>query len=280
MAQPVYQSDYVIQKGQDLFFGAAAFAPPATFTAKRFTTCPNAANVGGVVATYTGYADISITNNTTNFASASGGEKHNLTGWQWPTNVGSTSEAQAGWGLYDGANLIVVGKYTNPITIAPGQAPYVAPGHFSLTLSNTLTTPANGGEFPSNYLIAAWLDHIFGGTAYSPPANHFLARYTVAPTAVSGSGTEAAYTAYARKSFANNLTSYAASAAQIKKFAIDVVPTAAGSGPTLIVAWAIYDALTTGNELLVVLTKNSLSLLSGETDDIPANALKWKLSDT
>ncbi len=97
---------------------------------------------------------------------------------------------------------------------------------------------------------------------------------------MNASGTEAAYTNYARKSYTNNLTSYAASASQTKKNAIDIVPTAAGSGPTSITDWAIYDAATVGNELLVLHSANALSLLSGGTDDVPANAMNWTVSNS
>jgi len=283
MSSPIYLSNYSIAKLQDLAFGATAFTPPVTLYWERFTTVPLADGTGGVVATYTGYAGrVAFTNNTTNWANSSSQEKHNLKSITWPTNTGG-SEVHAGWGIYDAStsgNLIAVGKYSTGITIAGGQEPFVAAGDFSYTLKNSLTTPANGGCFPSNFLIAALLDHLFGATAYTPAATHYLARYTASPTAVSGSGTEAAYTAYARKSFTNNTTSWANSTSQTKKNAIDLIPTAAGSGPTSITDWAIYDALTTGNELLVMHSINTLILLSGGTDDVPANTLNWKISNS
>lgn len=275
MSQNIFLSNYSIAKLQDLAFGATAFTAPATLYAARFTAQPTAAG-GGTEASYTGYSRVAVTNNSTNFPASASQEKHNGTSIQW--GIALSAETHTGWGFYDassGGNLIAVVTFPIAIAVAIGQIPFVAASAFSLTIKNT-----GAAIFPSNFLIAALLDHLFSATAYSPAATHYLARYTANPTAANASGTEAAYTSYARKSFTNNTTNWSNSASQTKKNGADIVPTAAGSGPTTITAWAIYDASTSGNELLVMISANPLVLVNGGTDDVPANAINWILSNS
>lgn len=272
----VQLTNYTFGKWQDLAFGAVAYTPPATYYAQRCLTMPSLAGVGG---SFSAGAAVAITNNATNYPASSAQSKQNGTSIIWAALL--AQETHAGWLIRDdptAGNIVAIVTFATPIVVPAGDIPFVAAGDLKITIQNNLTTPANGGVFPSNFLIASLLDHTFGATAYSPAANHFLRRFTASPTAVDGSGTEASYTAYAAKSFANNTTSYANSSANTKKNAIDIVPTAAGSGPTTITDWVIADAASGGHYLLICHSANALSLLSGGTDDVPANAINWNLA--
>lgn len=108
---------------------------------------------------------------------------------------------------------------------------------------------ASFGDFEE----AAVLNAVFGASALGAAATHYAALYTVTPTDVSGSGTEVSGGSYARVAITNNATNW---------------PSATGTNPTskangvaitfpaptanwgTIVAYAIYDAASTGNEIV------------------------------
>jgi hypothetical protein len=98
----------------------------------------------------------------------------------------------------------------------------------------------------SDYLENKVLDHIFNDSAYSAPTP-YLALHTVVPTD-STTGTEAAYTGYARKAIAAADMSAAASGSKTNSNAITFDPCTAGT--STIIGWGIYDASTSGNLLV------------------------------
>ncbi|WP_377838687.1 hypothetical protein [Bosea sp. UC22_33] len=99
----------------------------------------------------------------------------------------------------------------------------------------------------SDYLEKKLLDHSLGVTAYTMPANVFLALFTADP-GEAGPGTEVSGNGYARQSAA-----FAAAAAvggvMTAKNSGAKTFTAAGGAWGTITHWALFDALTSGNML-------------------------------
>jgi hypothetical protein len=107
------------------------------------------------------------------------------------------------------------------------------------------------GSF-SDYLEKALLDATLGGPTFALPATVYVGLFTVTP-ADSGGGTEVSGNNYARKSTTNNATNWPAAsgttATKSNGTAITFVQ-ATPSGWGTIVAFGIFDALTTGNLLV------------------------------
>lgn len=95
----------------------------------------------------------------------------------------------------------------------------------------------------SDYLENKILDHVLKNTAYTSPTTVYVGLYTAAPTDAGG-GTEVSGNGYARKSVA---FSAAASGATSNSAEITFDTPSASWGT--IVAFGIFDALTTGNLL-------------------------------
>lgn len=107
------------------------------------------------------------------------------------------------------------------------------------------------GSF-GDYLEAKLLDYVFSAAAYSAPATVYVALYTATPGDANASGTEVTGGSYARVAVTNNATNWPA--------ASGTSPTSKSNGTTItfpaptanwgvVVAFAIYDAATGGNEL-------------------------------
>ena len=107
------------------------------------------------------------------------------------------------------------------------------------------------GSF-GDYAEAKILDHVLGATTYTPPATVYVALYTATPGDANASGTEVTGGSYARVAVTNNATNWPA--------ASGTSPTSKSNGTTItfpaptadwgvVVAFAIYDAATVGNEL-------------------------------
>lgn len=101
----------------------------------------------------------------------------------------------------------------------------------------------------SDFLEDELLDHVFGGSAYSAPANLFFALSTADPLDDASGLAEPGVGGYARVSVTNNLTEFPAASGGTKSNANDIVfPTATASFGT-ISHMAIFDALVGGNML-------------------------------
>lgn len=135
----------------------------------------------------------------------------------------------------------------------------------------------------SNFLELELLDHVFNA-AYTPPATVYLALFESDPTDAF-SGTETAYTNYARQACAFD----AASARSIAQSALETFPSNGGSTVT-ITHWAIFDAVSSGNGMAhgafgaskqvnngntpsVAAGEVTVSFSAGEISDYLANAL-------
>src|SRR5512146_2038466 len=108
----------------------------------------------------------------------------------------------------------------------------------------------------SDYLEAKLLDHVFGATAYTAPVTLYARLYTAAPSDTGG-GTEVStgvWTNYAAVAITNNTTNFPAASGTSPTLKsngtiIDFgTATISGAAPT-VVAVALYDAATLGNEI-------------------------------
>lgn len=113
--------------------------------------------------------------------------------------------------------------------------------------------------FKTTYLKQAMLNHVFGNTAHTAAATHYIGLYTDTGTPAShnaGTFTEPSlnvWTNYARLSKTNNTTNWsnATSAPVYKKNAVDFAFPAAtiSAGTITLYGWFVADAATGGNIL-------------------------------
>lgn len=130
-------ADYAENKVLDHVFGAVTFTAPATLYFGLSTT--TITDAGGNITEPSGnnYSRKSMTNNTTNFPSASGGAKTNGTDIQFATPSGS-------WGTVtdffisdasSGGNIIAVGVLSSSQAIVSGNVVKFAAGQLSFSLT-------------------------------------------------------------------------------------------------------------------------------------------------
>lgn len=94
-------SDYTEKKILDLIFGNTAYSIPATLYIGLFTVTPADDGTGGTEVTGGSYARVALTNNTTNFPNATGGDpstKSNGIAVTFPA-------ATANWGTVVGVGI-------------------------------------------------------------------------------------------------------------------------------------------------------------------------------
>ena len=118
----------------------------------------------------------------------------------------------------------------------------------------------------SNYLETKVLDHVFGATAYTAPATLYVALFTTAP-GEAGGGTEISGSGYARQSVAFTTTGDTTSNTAAVEF-----PTASGSWGTISYA-AVYDALTSCNQMCYATLASAKTIASGDVFRIPTGDL-------
>lgn len=112
---------------------AGALTINANLTFKLMRTLPNQANSGGVELSGSGYAAVSVANNTTNFPLAPlGGPKTNGTAIQFPQATADWLPI-AGIAIYSGSDLIA--SIPRPQMVHSGQKLTINPGDLQLTIS-------------------------------------------------------------------------------------------------------------------------------------------------
>lgn len=126
------------------------------------------------------------------------------------------------------------------------------------------------GSF-SDYLENKILDHVFVGTAYTAPTTIWFALFTVAPTDAGG-GTEVSGGSYARVSKTPSGIFGASSGGSITTTDSVAFTTATGNWGT-IVAFAIFDASTSGNMLAWGDLTLSKTVGTGDTASFSAGSL-------
>jgi hypothetical protein len=108
---------------------------------------------------------------------------------------------------------------------------------------------ANMSNYLEGEIIKYWFQN--DATAAAKPATVYVALYTVIPTDASGSGTEVTGGSYARVAVTNNSTNWAGPTANngtVLNGSPITFPAPTANWGT-VVAMAIYDAATVGNEL-------------------------------
>jgi len=118
----------------------------------------------------------------------------------------------------------------------------------------------------SNYLETEILDHVFGGNAYTAPATLYLALFTTDNTDTGG-GTEVSGGAYARQTVAFTVSGNTASNSADVEF-----PTATANYGT-VVAVAVMDASTGGNQLAYAGLSSDKTIETGDVFRVPAGDL-------
>lgn len=95
------------------------------------------------------------------------------------------------------------------------------------------------------------LDHLFGGATYSRASTVYIALYTVAPAADGTGGTEVSGGSYARVAIDNSVLAgnWTTATSGSKSNAKALVFPAATAGWGLVVAFALWDALSGGSML-------------------------------
>lgn len=124
------KSQYYISKLLNQFWNAAAYSFPATLYAALWTSSLTAASTGATSgeASYSGYARVAITANTTNFPTSSGGSNiQNATAITFPANAGVLNTCTF-FAILDAAttgNLLYWGSISST-AVNPGDTPQVA----------------------------------------------------------------------------------------------------------------------------------------------------------
>jgi len=130
-------STYMDNKILDEFFGKVDYTPVATLYVALSTTAPTKGATNITEPTGNAYARVAVTNNTTNFPTASNSTKNN-------GSVVTFAEATGLWGtvtnwlIYDaltGGNMLAYGTLTNSKTIDVGDTPSFNTNSLTLTLS-------------------------------------------------------------------------------------------------------------------------------------------------
>lgn len=103
-----------------------------------------------------------------------------------------------------------------------------------------------------DYMELKVLDAVFSATALPAMATTYIALYTVNPSEANASGTEVTGGSYARVAFTNNATNWPAAsgtAPASKSNGVAIVFAAPTANWGVVTGFAIYDALTVGNEV-------------------------------
>lgn len=121
----------------DAVFGGAALGAPGTYYARLTTTTPTDSAAGTEVSTgtWTNYAPVAITNNSTNFPASSGGAKSNGVAIAFGTASTSGNVSVAGIELWSASSGGVRwGWAAMTATVANGNIVSVAIGDLDLSL--------------------------------------------------------------------------------------------------------------------------------------------------
>ena len=125
---PGFKSTYLANQINDAVHGDVTYVAPATLYLALFTTAPTASG-GGTEVSGGSYARIAVTNNLTNFPSASGGSKKNGTAVTFaaPTADWGVVVALAEFDAGTGGNMITVEIFATPVTILNSAPALVLP---------------------------------------------------------------------------------------------------------------------------------------------------------
>lgn len=127
----------------------------------------------------------------------------------------------------------------------------------------------------SNYLANAILNGVLGGSAFSLPANVYIALSTAAfsASATGSAMTEVSGGSYSRVAVTNNSTNWPAASSQSKSNGtVFTFPTATASWGTVLSVYVV-DASSAGNILYGADLTASRTVASGDTASFAASAI-------
>lgn len=272
-------SDYTEKKFQDLVFGNTSFSAPATIYFGLWTSAVDDLSTGVTAGECTGggYARLAVTNNTTNFPNASGVNalKQNGTAFTFSPNPSATWGTASYGALLDSSsgagNILAWFPLTNAKVINSGDTVSYPINSIQFTMSGNL----------SDYLEKKLMDHLFGNTAYSPPAITSIGLWTanLDGTSTGATSGECSGGSYARYQATNNPTNWpnASGVTALKQngvlFTYSPSPTA-GWGQTTY--YAILDSATlgAGNILAWFAQTTPKTINIGDTVTFPVNSIQ------
>lgn len=248
--------DYLENKALDLAFSGASYSAPANIYADLFTVAPNDAGAGGtVVPTADGYPGrTAITNNTTNFPNASSRQKKLAVTRTIGTPTGAGWGTVVGIGLYDAStsgNFLGYADLGTDKDCVAGKRVKIFADELVISFQG-----AAGSGCWSDYLIHKILDHIFGATAFSPPASLYYALLTASA--------EHDETGYARIAKTNNATEFPAASGGAKSNGTIVTFGPAGEDWAQSTRVALYDDPSAGNQFLIKALTSPVTVLDTE----------------
>jgi hypothetical protein len=135
-------TDAMEQAILDEVFGGTAYAAEASVQVGLLTTNPSDDSGTGLVETsYTGYSRQTLTNNTTNFPAATGGDptvKSNGTAISFGQKTDAGDVTIVGFGIWeaDGTTLMFTGSVTPNATVSQNDTPEFAIGDLDLKLGD------------------------------------------------------------------------------------------------------------------------------------------------
>lgn len=120
------KSDYLENAILDHVLGGGNYTRPATVYVALYTAAPSDSGGGTEVGTgtWTNYARVAVTNNSTNFPAASGGSKSNGTAIDFGTATTSGSVTVVAVGIFDAStsgNLLYWADLTTNKTVSNGD---------------------------------------------------------------------------------------------------------------------------------------------------------------
>lgn len=126
-----------------------------------------------------------------------------------------------------------------------------------------------GGK--SDYLEAAQVNEVLGGTPFAAPGTVYMALYSASPTDASA-GTELAGNGYARVAKTNDTTNFPAANPKQNGTTI-VFPAATGSNWARVYSWQLLDNSTGGNRLYWGPLAGAEKMCSVDDTDVTNNTL-------
>ncbi len=129
-------SDYLEAKVLNHLFGATTYTPSSTLYIALNTGVPTGDGTGFLEPSGNGYARVSMTNNKTNWTTASAGALENATTITFPQATGAWGTVTH-FGIYDdltNGNLLGSGALTLSKSIVSGDTASFASGALDITL--------------------------------------------------------------------------------------------------------------------------------------------------
>jgi hypothetical protein len=259
-------SDFLENEILDHVFRSSAYSSPETLYVGLFVDEPGDDGDGDgneLTIGTDGYARAVLANNATTFLPATEvadvPTKTNNVDINFPTATGNWAPVSH-FAIFDaatGGNMLLHGAFPSARIVATGDSPKILKDAMSLTLANAST-----GGF-TDYLQTKILDHLFGRTNFTPPSAIYFAPGT-AHSLATDSFTECI--GWSRLS----LTFGTAAAAGMVFNSAAATKSNDTPEPQAISSFALFDAVSSGNKLVIGPVSTPQTLAVGDTLTIAA----------